>query len=238
LSFQIAALPPDRIELHPTEAGLERILTVNILGDKASRDIEAPQVFLVDMVDPNSRIKPHFHGVDQFQLVVRGSGSLGKNAVRTGSFHYADAWQPYGPLTAGDEGLAYLTIRARHDSGAHYMPGGGRHREGKPRRPHFVEPVDVSSPETRTIVGPTDDRLRVARVWIEIGEQATFTADPDSGGEIGVVLAGSLRHEGGVYGQWSCFSLAPGQRCQLEAGSDGADVLELQFPLTSGTRDA
>jgi hypothetical protein len=231
LAFQIAALPPDRIELHPTEAGLERILTVNILGDKATRDVDAPQVFLVDMIDPNSRIKPHFHGVDQFQLVVRGSGSLGKKPVQPGSFHYADAWQPYGPLTAGADGLAYLTIRARHDSGAHYMPGGGRHREGTPRRPHFVEPVDVSSPESRTIVGPTDDRLRVARVSIGAGEQATFTADADSGGEIGVVLGGSLSFEGATYGQWSCFSLSAGQRCELEAGVDGADLLELQFPL-------
>lgn len=230
MSFQIASLPENRTELHPTEAGLERILTANILGDKATRDIDAPQVFYVDMIDPESRIKPHFHGVDQFQLVVRGTGTLGKEAVEPGSFHYADAWQPYGPITAGREGLAYLTIRARHDSGVHYMPGGGRHREGKPRRPHFVEPVKVASPESRTIIGPLDDGLKAAREKIAAKGVAAFATDAHSGGQIGVVLSGSIVHDAATYPGWSCFWLPPGGRCDVLAGADGADVLALQFP--------
>jgi hypothetical protein len=231
LSFQIASLPANRVELHPTEAGLERILTANILGDKSTRDVDAPQVFYVDMVDPESRIKPHFHGVDQFQLVVRGRGTLGKEAVQPGCFHYADAWQPYGPITAGRDGLAYLTIRARHDSGAHYMPGGGRHREGKPRRPHFVEPVDVSVPESRTLVGPFEDGLKACREKIDADGTASFATDEHSDGQIGVVLGGDVVYDHTNYPQWSCFWLPPGERCDVSAGANGADVLALQFPL-------
>jgi hypothetical protein len=234
LSFQIASLPEERIELHPTEAGLERILTANILGDKSTRNADAPQVFYVDMVDPESRIKPHFHGVDQFQLVARGTGTLGKELVEPASFHYADAWQPYGPITAGQEGLAYLTIRARHDSGAHYMPGGGRYREGKPRRPHFVEAVDVSAPESRTIIGPFEDGLKAAREKIAADADAAFASDAQSGGQIGVVLGGSLIHDGATYARWSCFWLPPGESWRARAGAAGADVLALQFPSVGG----
>ena len=217
--------------MHPTEAGLERILTANILGDKSTRDVDAPQVFYVDMIDPESRIKPHFHGVDQFQLVVRGWGTLGKEAVQPGCFHYADAWQPYGPITAGRDGLAYLTIRARHDSGAHYMPGGGRHREGKPRRPHFVEPVDVSAPESRTLVGPFEDGLKALREKIDAAGATAFSSDEHSDGEIGVVLGGNVVYDGTTFPQWSCFWLSPGERCDVRAGLNGADVLVLQFPV-------
>jgi hypothetical protein len=231
VAFQIASLPAERVELHPTEAGLERILTANILGDKSTRDVDAPQVFYVDMVDPESRIKPHFHGVDQFQLVVRGEGTLGKEAVQPGCFHYADAWQPYGPITAGSEGLAYLTLRARHDSGAPYMPGGGRHREGKPRRPHFVEPVDMSAPESRTLVGPFADGLKASREKIDAGGTAAFSSDEQSDGQIGVVLSGDVVHDSTVYPQWSCFWLSRGERCAVSAGAGGADVLALQFPV-------
>jgi hypothetical protein len=231
MSFQIAALPEHRVELHPTEAGLERILTANLLGDKSTRNVEAPQVFYVDMVDPDSSVKPHFHGVDQFQLVARGTGTLGKVSVAAGSFHYADAWQPYGPITAGSEGLAYLTIRATHDSGAHYMPGGGRHRAGRPRRPHFVQPVDLGAPESRTLVGPFDDGLEASRRLVGAEGSVTFDSPARSAGQIGVVLNGDLVHEGDAYPRWSCFFLGPAERRDLRAGGDGADVLVLQFPV-------
>ena len=231
MSFQIASLPEHRIELHPTEAGLERILTANILGDKSTRNVDAPQVFYVDMVDPDSRVKPHFHGVDQFQLVARGQGTLGKEPVHPGYFHYSDAWQPYGPITAGSAGLAYLTIRARHDSGAHYMPGGGRYREGRPRRPHFVEAVDVSAPESRTIVGPFDDGLEASRRQIGVETTVVFGADENSGGQIGVVLGGDVVFDGAAYARWSCFWLPRGERYDVRAGGAGADVLALQFPM-------
>jgi hypothetical protein len=231
VGFQIASLPAERIELHPTEAGLERILSANILGDKSTRDVDAPQVFYVEMVDPESRINPHFHGVDQFQLIIEGDGTLGKEDVQPGCFHYADAWQPYGPITAGREGLAYLTIRARHDSGAHYMPGGGRHREGKPRRPHFVELVDLSVRESRTLAGPFDDGLRASRTSIDAKGTAAFASDMHSDGQIGVVLSGDLVFGGTRYSRWSCFWLSPGERYEVGAGVDGADVLALQFPV-------
>jgi hypothetical protein len=229
--FTIAELPEERIELHPVEARIERILAANIIGDKAVRSVLEPQVFYVDMVDAHSSIKPHFHGVDQFQLVVRGGGTLGKAEVQTGSFHYADAFQPYGPIEAGAEGLAYLTIRARHDTGAHYMPGSGDRRTGRPRRTHFVETVDVTQRATATIAGPFPDGLEASRIEVPEKGGAAFAAAHQSDGIVGVVLDGEVVVAGSTYGRLSCFALSPGAACRLGGGNGGADVLVLQFPL-------
>ena len=47
----------------------------NYLGtDTSYRD--TPQALLVEQ-SPNSVVPPHFHGIDQFQVVVNGSGMLG-----------------------------------------------------------------------------------------------------------------------------------------------------------------
>jgi len=238
VSFAIAELPEDRIELHPTEAGLERILTANILGDKAARAVPGPQVFYVDMVDGHSRINPHFHGVDQFQLVVRGVGTLGKVPVEPGCFHYADAFQPYGPIEAGPDGLAYLTIRARHDTGAHYMPGSGHLRAGRPRRTHFVAAVDVGERTTATLAGPYPDGLQARRVELHAGAEETFEAARASDGVVGVVLDGAVTADGRTYGRWSCFALSAGARCRLAGADGGADVLALQFPVPPVASDA
>lgn len=231
LPFQIASFPDDRVELHPREAGLERILAADVIGAKATRGLLAPQVFFVDMVDAGSRIKPHFHGVDQFQLVLRGDGFLGKEPVQPGSFHYADAFQPYGPIEAGDQGLAYLTVRARHDTGVHYMPGSGHLRGGRPRRAQFVCTVPLGRRESCTIAGPYDDGLAATRIEIAADSSHALEASPDLGGVIGIVLDGAVIHRGQAYGEWSCFALSPGDSDELQGGGTGADLLAFHFPF-------
>jgi hypothetical protein len=56
-------------------------------------------------------IKPHFHSVDQYQVVVRGVARSGKHPMCSGDFHYADAYTSYGPIVAGEGGLAFFTLR-------------------------------------------------------------------------------------------------------------------------------
>ncbi|MBT3534778.1 MAG: hypothetical protein HN478_12925, partial [Rhodospirillaceae bacterium] len=83
----------------------------NYLGtDTSHRD--TPQALLVEQ-SANSEIPPHFHGIDQFQVVVRGGGMLGKHAVKPVCIHYANAYSGYGPLNAEDEGVFYFTLRAQ-----------------------------------------------------------------------------------------------------------------------------
>src|SRR5258707_13685728 len=53
-----------------------------------------PQGFYVNF-GPNFHISPHFHRVDQYQIVVRGSGRIGTHDLSPVSVHYADGFTPY-----------------------------------------------------------------------------------------------------------------------------------------------
>ncbi|MBO9354443.1 hypothetical protein GG851_10585 [Bordetella petrii] len=64
----------------------------------------------------------HFHMQHQFQVVLRGQGTLGKHLLAPGSVHYASPQSAYGPIVAGDDGLDYFTLRVLTDKGAWYMP--------------------------------------------------------------------------------------------------------------------
>ena len=83
--------------------------------DTSYRD--TPQALLVEQT-PNSVVPPHFHGIDQFQGVVNGSGMLGKHRVAPVCIHYANAYTGYGPINAGDDGIYYFTLRAQSEPGA------------------------------------------------------------------------------------------------------------------------
>lgn len=95
-----------------------------------------PQAFLVRM-PPNSEIRPHFHAVDQFQIVTHGSGRVGHDVVARTDAHYADAHLVYGPVVAGPDGLDYYVLRAEADNGAYYMPESRALRQ-RSRRRHAI----------------------------------------------------------------------------------------------------
>src|SRR3981189_3888745 len=75
----------------------------NGLSASPGQDAVAPQAFLVEQ-DPGTVIEPHFHLQDEFQVMVGGSGSLGRHAVQPVSVHYSGARTGSWPLTAGRGG--------------------------------------------------------------------------------------------------------------------------------------
>ena len=85
----------------------------DFLGKRADGTIKdhQPQAFLIEM-QANEVIVPHFHEVDQFQVFVSGSGSLGResNLAHPLAVHYADHHTGYGPINAGPQGYAYFTL--------------------------------------------------------------------------------------------------------------------------------
>jgi hypothetical protein len=80
-----------------------------------------PMAFLVEK-GPGAVTRPHFHQVDQFQVVVAGRGMLGDHEFSDGAVHYTDAYSAYGPIVAGKSGIWWFTLRNRWDPGARYMP--------------------------------------------------------------------------------------------------------------------
>src|SRR5690348_13864030 len=72
---------------------------IEYLGTRSNKIEGEPQAFIAEM-DANGTVKPHFHQVDQFQVLVDGSGTLGRSPAPVIALHYADHHTAYGPIVA------------------------------------------------------------------------------------------------------------------------------------------
>jgi hypothetical protein len=217
----------------------ETYARTNYLGsDTSHRD--TPQALLVEQ-SANSVIPPHFHGIDQFQVVVRGGGMLGKHAVKPVCVHYANAYSGYGPLNAEDEGIFYFTLRAQSEPGAFFFPEGRKFQKPTERRNLTVD-VDVLPDNNalaamdgieQEVILPAEDGGLGA--WsLRMGPNLDFTGpDPAlGGGQYYIVMNGGLIHDGADYEKWSCvFVEPPEESFAVRSGPSGLETLILQYPF-------
>ena len=196
-----------------------------------------PMAFLVEQ-DPGSTANAHYHQQDQFQLVVGGHGTLGLHEVRPVTVHFTGAHTAYGPIKASqDEGVCYFTLRNGFDPGARFMTmpqnrvalrtiPGRRHRES------VAGPLEAATAPSETLLGPDPDGMTAWRYSVAPGDRFAGP-DPKTGrGQYWVVTAGSLAHGGKALPRMSCAFVYPDDpRFQAAAGTEGAEVLAMQFPL-------
>ncbi|MBI3635305.1 MAG: hypothetical protein HY216_03665 [Candidatus Rokubacteria bacterium] len=202
----------------------------------------APQAFLVEL-GAGVEIPPHFHRVDEFQVVMAGDGSLGKHAIAPVTAHFAEAYTPYGPIRVGEHGLAFFTLRAAHDAGALYMPGSRAQLIRKARRNvaggaplGAARPADTSPPPghggVTPLIEPHADGLAA---WLVSADGGAAIAVPagTGGGRYYLVAAGDVDLDGERLLRWSCVWTGPDDSPPaLAAGAAGAHVVILQFPLS------
>lgn len=196
---------------------------------------QAAQAFLVVRPFAGARIEPHFHDVDQFQVVVDGDGRIGKKQVRPITFQYADAFTPYGPIVAAEKGLAFFTLRNISSGGFWAMPGNKHEMPGRAGR--NIEGVfDLAGgvPAAGEIVAedlmPAQDD-GVMAVGFRLGAGATSAGIQHEGkGQFYLVCAGSLIVDGKELTERSVVRVEPEDAApNLRAGPEGAQVLGLQF---------
>ena len=198
---------------------------------------DGPQAFLVDMPDEGSTIHPHFHDVDQFQVIVRGGGRLGPGPASPVAFHYADAFTPYGPIIGAKEGIGFFTIRANCANGYYPMPEARGKMKTKPGRNlagrfDIDKPLPAANQSTRErLLESKPDNVLV--VGIRMGANATASGEPTNGGDqYYLVCTGSLIQNGKESPQNTLIRLEHGEPTpSLTAGSKGANVLMLQLPM-------
>jgi hypothetical protein len=216
---------------------------VPVRTDDEVRD--GPLAFLIEMV-PNSVLPPHFHPVDQYQVFVSGSGTLGKHPANGIAIHYADRHTAYGPITAGPHGVAYFTLRAKTDGRGVFLSKPGAREQLKPskRRFHMIDGIVLAVPPVLAeLVEPVTEQLLGAEgedgpasFMLRMGAGASMRgpAPSRSGGQYYLIVSGALRHDGSDLPVWSLLFAAPGEPAPtLAAGPAGAEVLVLQFPVPS-----
>ena len=202
-------------------------------------DAAAPHAFLVEQ-DPDTTILPHFHGQNQFQIIVGGGGLLGRHAVQPLLVHYAGAYTGYGPIVCGPKGVQYLTLRPRHDPGAQFMPEARERMVRGPKKHYSSEPIAqldaavlraLAAVQCEALLPLEQDGLAVSLYRLPPGGTAQGLSPATGAGQYALVVGGALLHEGQTLQPLESIYLTPDEPAlNINAAADGAEVLLLQFP--------
>lgn len=210
----------------------------NYFGIQGGVDME-PQGFMVERPYPNAVIAPHFHDVDQFQVVVMGDGRIGKKKVAPITFQYADAFTPYGPIVANQDGIAFLTLRPVASGGHWGMPGNkdamrcraGRNIDGAFN--YTESKLAEGDVERRNLMEEQDDGVGAAGLRLGPNTSAEGFGS-NAGGQYYVVCAGALIMDGKEFPELSLLYISPDDATPtFTAGAEGVDLLMLQFAAPS-----
>lgn len=198
------------------------------------------QAFLVEQ-EPNSVVLPHFHLEDEFQVFIAGDGALGKRPVGPVAVHFASRHTGYGPITAGANGVSYMTLRAKLDRGAYWLPEARHMMEDVPRRNLHSDVLEVSSDDTlrnrtqassRSVISLQQDGVGAWIVSVPPGQP--IVAPPQTGDRFYVVTAGAVRWHGEHLVRGSAVFVSAGEASFSGiAGNGGLEALILQFADTA-----
>ena len=196
------------------------------------------QAFLVEQ-NPHWVTPSHFHLEQQFQVVVAGEGSIGRHAAKPFMVHYAAPETGYGPITAGPDGIAYLTLRAMADTGAWYLhkPGSReRMRPGLKREQAHASPGVEDGAAREVLIAPRSDGLAAHLVHLSDGAPMELPAGAPDGGRFYVFTRGTARAGDASLEALGVMFAAADEAPTIIAGPEGADVLVLQFPRADASR--
>jgi hypothetical protein len=198
------------------------------------------------MLTPGSAIAPHFHRRDQWQVVLKGDGRLGKQPLEALSLHYTDAFTPYGSIVAGERGLEFYDMYARCDPDGSYtnpmnMPASRALLERKARRNLVSQarPSDprglrsLPCPKLETLLEPLADGVAAFRLRCGPEARTSGPAPRGSSGQMYLVVGGA----GSVAGVPLCpgtgfFLGGDEDPPEIASDVDGFDALVLQYPAT------
>ncbi len=194
-----------------------------------------PQAFLVERPYPKARIDPHFHDIDQFQIVVGGFCRMGKKSAHPVTYQYADAYTPYGPIVGAEKGFSFFTLRPIASGGFFAMPG-NRHNMPCQAGRNLAGQFDLDKPRPAAgevvrdhLMPPQDDGVNAVGLRLGPGARASGLTS-DAGGQYYLVCDGEVIHEGRAMPRHSLIHVEPGESPpDLTASGAGANVLVLQF---------
>jgi hypothetical protein len=209
----------------------------NFIGRDSAVASEGPTCYLIEQA-PSSTIRPHFHRANQFQVVVSGHGTLGREQVSPLIVHYAAAYTPYGPIVSEEDGIHYFTIRDAFDPGASWMPDSRSELPKRPRRHVTSSPLAMANdPQAAAadlevaMVGPDADGLAAIYRQLPPHGRAAGHAPSEGGGQFHLLLSGSIVHDGRELAPYASIYLGSDEQpIELFAGPAGAAVLMLRFP--------
>ena len=239
LVVAMSEIPPERVNRPGSNApGSPGALSTTFFRAKPDTP-DAPTAAL-NRYTPQSRVSAaHFHQVDQFQVIMEGSGDFGRHPVKPYCVHFSRAYTPYGPLCADKEtGWGFIVLRSRFDPGAQRFPQSLDKLKQVPGRRPWQVTKDVDFPVADRGVGvqdipeiQDDQGLFTRTVTMAPGTQMT-APDPSVGdGQYVVVVKGSLLHEGKERAAPAVVFVKRDEPAfEVRAGAQGLQAIILNFP--------
>src|ERR1044071_3367171 len=198
----------NRCEEKARTSGLRQWHT-DFIGARVKQVEDRPQAFLVEM-DAHGEIRSHFHQVNQYQVFVAGSGTLGRNVVPLIALHYVDHHTAYGPINAGPHGMTMFTLRQMSDPGGYYLHMPGYKEMLKPSKQRYLFAKEIQLSTSPVLKGRNDNSLEaifddyvdqkdgLGAFMLRMGADGRTTGpDPrTTGGQYYLVLNGTLQYNG------------------------------------------
>lgn len=197
-----------------------------------------PQAYLIEQPG-DSEVAAHFHDTNQFQVFVHGKGTFGKIPINGLMVHYAKAHTTYGPISAGEDGIHYMTLRNNWDSGAKRMPENRKNLRKIKRSHRLANDIPIPSVhslqsvtiETSDLILLKEDGLGVRQFNAGPGQEFPISLETNGAGSYVFVVSGSIIHKGVDYETQSLvYRYHDDGPLIVEAGTNGTCVLLLQFP--------
>lgn len=195
-----------------------------------------PQAFLVEQSE-HSLAGSHYHVEAQFQVVVAGSGTIGRHELKPLTVHYANPYTGYGPLQGGPDGLSYVTLRAVGDPHRpFYLPDTKDQMKPGPRLNLTSEQVVEQDPSAlkaascESVIAPRDDGIAVWMVRVPPNQSLPAPLHANGGGQFRLVTGGEMKCGDGLLRRLGC-AFHSGGECGLTitSGPAGLEALILQF---------
>jgi hypothetical protein len=239
---------PDRVRHHaPDVFGSDIVSYATTFTD---RDAGMPQVILVEIPEPASVLRAHYHASDQFQLVIEGDGRLGHHDLTPVSLHYTNRYTGYGPIISGPRGLSYYVLRPSFDplglgQYLHHPELREKAKRYPGRKRSFMKnAIALASPDalrerdvatSARLFGVDDDAPDAGTFadLVSLAPGAEYTApDPATGGgQVLFVLAGGACYGNRTLAPPSAIALTREERAiTVAAGDEGLQALVMQYP--------
>ena len=194
----------------------------------------SPHAFYV-FQEPHSVAERHYHDACQFQVVVHGGGSLGSHDVSPFAVHYAAFQTVYGPLTAGPDGLGYMTLRIQEGVGVRFWPQTKDRmiqgvRRGQAMAHATVEPNTETGAVTELIASEASG-LAARNVRVAPGAAIDLRPEANSAGLFCLLAAGEASLDDVGMALLDVAWINRGEASSVRAGEDGAQVIIMQMPI-------
>lgn len=223
-------------EAYETEDGVSYV--THYFGPPDRRETDEASAFLVQYrPHAGHAIRPHFHKIAQFQVIVAGDGRIGKVPVPPISFQYADPSTPYGPIKPVDDeqGIDFLTLRPAARKGIWFMPGNRDEMNGRAGR-NLSATIDPSVPlpergsQAEDLIEGGEDGLAGYALRLAPDATETVTAAAGTGGQYHLVTRGPLEVDDRELDRMALLFVEAGEEVAYTAGPEGGEVVVMQFP--------